>query len=409
MELPAYIKESIGLLSKTYDSFYIYDERKILSSVSQLKSVLNGFEFLYSIKANPNEEILQTLFNNGIGSDSASKQEVILCHKLGLDKSQIFYSSLGKTYKDINATYDKCIIIADSLNEINLIQRFAKEKNIILKIGVRINPQYDFNTCSSENYLASKFGIDEVDFMQNINYLTNLSNIKITGIHIHLKSQILDTNQILSYYKYILSLVLKIHDSTNIKFDFVNLGSCIGILYPDNNDQNDQIDFVRLSNEARSILDTFKNINNNVRVIIETGRFLVCESGYYVTTVLDKKKSAGRNFVILCNTLNGFIRPSLSILVNECRSNADEPYNREPLYTCKNPTEICVLKDSKDKEKVTLVGNLCTATDVVAQNINLPKLQIGDIVIFTHAGTYARVLSPLQFSLLDQPFEYLKK
>jgi len=73
-------------------------------------------------------------------------------------------------------------------------------------------------------------------------------------------------------------------------------------------------------------------------------------------------------------------------------------FSSEPLVTCANDFEFIPLTEEKEKEVVNLVGNLCTATDVVAKDILLPKLKIGDIVVITNAGSYAAVLSPMQFS-----------
>lgn len=68
--------------------------------------------------------------------------------------------------------------------------------------------------------------------------------------------------------------------------------------------------------------------------------------------------------------------------------------------------EIIPLKKSSDTEKVSLVGNLCTATDVVAEDIILPTLECGDLIVMTNAGSYAAVLSPMQFSSQDKPLEF---
>ena len=56
-------------------------------------------------------------------------------------------------------------------------------------------------------------------------------------------------------------------------------------------------------------------------------------------------------------------------------------------------------------ETVTLVGNLCTASDVIAEDIQLPPLACGDVIVITNAGSYAAVLSPFQFSLQEKPVE----
>ncbi|MGN0484352.1 MAG: hypothetical protein ACI4HI_12455 [Lachnospiraceae bacterium] len=70
-----------------------------------------------------------------------------------------------------------------------------------------------------------------------------------------------------------------------------------------------------------------------------------------------------------------------------------------------NAFKIDTLKNEAPSELVTIVGNLCTATDVVAKDVLMPHLEYGDVVIFTNAGSYAVVLSPIQFSSQEPPKE----
>ena len=111
-------KDVILKESKKYDSFYLYDEKTILQHIDILKKDFDNVEFLYSIKANPNPKILDTIFSQGFGADAASLGEVILSKKHGLKKDQIYYSTPGKTLKDIEKAIDDSVIIADSINEV---------------------------------------------------------------------------------------------------------------------------------------------------------------------------------------------------------------------------------------------------------------------------------------------------
>ena len=129
------------------------------------------------------------------------------------------------------------------------------------------------------------------------------------------------------------------------------------------------------------------------RVLIEVGRYAVGKSGSYVTRVLDKKTSYGNTYVILANTLNGFLRPSIARLVNKYAT-GDFLAGSEPLFTALDAfTFLTIPSASQKTETVTLVGNLCTATDVIAEGIILPALEPGDLIIITNAGSYGAVLA----------------
>jgi diaminopimelate decarboxylase len=85
-----------------------------------------------------------------------------------------------------------------------------------------------------------------------------------------------------------------------------------------------------------------------------------------------------------------------------------EPAACEPLYSEAGAFQFFTLREKPGAlETVTLVGNLCTAADVVAEDLELPRLEIGDAVGITNAGAYGRVLSPDQFASVADLHEVL--
>src|SRR5574344_494502 len=403
----------ISKCANVFDSFYVYDEHTILQSINELKETFPQIDFLYSIKCNPNANVLKSVFSQNFGADAASAREVKLACNLGLTASQIFYSAPGKSIIDIENTINKSMIIADSLTEIKRIQSVAEALNIVVKIGIRVNPNFSH---SGETGLSSKFGIDEDQAIEFIK-LNNFKNIKIVGIHVHLKSQLLNAEVLVAYYKRLLNLAEKFSNILGA-LEYINMGSGMGIQY---SPTDKALDVLSLSKSISNSFDDFRSKNPKTKMIIEVGRYVTCKSGFYVTRVMDKKVLCGKTYLILKNTLNGFIRPSLAKLV-EHYSLEKSPSGSEPLFTCKNAFEIIPLKKlsdtekvsfeiiplkkSSDTEKVSLVGNLCTATDVVAEDIILPTLECGDLIVLTNAGSYAAVLSPMQFSSQDKPLEF---
>ena len=108
--------------------------------------------------------------------------------------------------------------------------------------------------------------------------------------------------------------------------------------------------------------------------------------------------------MIAKNTLNGFIRPSMIKMV-EHYTNGEAAPSWEPMFTHNEAFQFATLKDDAPYEEVTIVGNLCTATDVIADDIMMPHLECGDVIIINNAGAYAAVITPMQFSLQEKPAE----
>lgn len=392
------IKEIILEQKENHDSFYLYDERRIIACTDALKQNFPDISFLYSMKCNSNPHVVKSIFSQGFGADAASLGEVIAAEESGLPKDHIYYSAPGKSAKDIRQALPHCTIIADSIHEIGRIQKAAEELNTCVHIGVRVNPEFSFY---GESGHCSKFGIDEAqvfDFLSG----NDCGRVKITGIHVHLKSQELNAEVLANYYRNIFALAEKFQDACGFELEYINLGSGIGIPY---SASDSPFNLEALARQTKDLLRQFRLTNPHTKIMIETGRYVVGKNGIYVTKVMDRKESYGKTYLILKNTLNGFIRPSLAKLVKSY-SPDQNPQPTEPLFTCEDAFEILTLKDEKSpKEKVTLTGNLCTAADVIAEDITLARLQEGDVVILTNAGSYAAVLSPFQFSSQERPAE----
>ena len=239
----------------------------------------------------------------------------------------MFYSAPGKTENDIIASFGRCNLIADSLNEVRLIRRIAESRKEHICVGLRIAPDF---ICGRDNGISSKFGISAKD----------------------LPRAAADTKK---------------------------LGKLLTDIAADN-----------LS-------------RHKARLIIESGRHIVCSAGRYYMPVTDIKSSNGRRYIIIRGGLNGFMRPVTVSLFGD-RSSAD------PIYTNPNSCGISVMGKAGGRyEKVTVVGDLSTENDVIAENIMLPHVEIGDIIVLTNAGSYGFTLSPVDFSGFLPPAQLVER
>ena len=388
-------REIIEKISQSHDSFYLYDESIIKEKISYLKENFPGVKFLYSMKCNPQSNVLQTIFREGFGADAASLGEVVMANELGLAKDEIYYSAPGKAKKDLKIALDKSVIIVDSIEEIYRIEEIAKELDQTVNIGMRINPNF---TLEGECCQFNKFGIDEEQANEYLKGKQCL-HINVTGLHVHLKSQELRTETMERYYKKVFALATKYAKLTG-GLDYVNLGSGLGVEYAL---EDQPIDVMHLGKVIKCEMESFYKAYPKTQIMIETGRYITCKSGVYVTKVVDRKVSCGKNILILKNTLNGFARPSFEQIFTRCGGIDTAPV--EPLFTRDGAFQLETLKARDEVETVTIFGNLCTGNDMVATDIELPRLDCGDVVVINNAGSYAAVISPMQFSSQEKPKE----
>ncbi len=422
---------AILALSSTHDSFYLYGQADISRAASSLCASFPDVTFLYSLKNNPCAQILQTLTAHGFGADAASLGEVLQSATAGIAKEKIQYSAPGKTDRDIAAALPHATLIADSLNEVQRIERIAAAQGVIAEIGVRIHPSFAFD---GEAVPPSKFGIEEAQAFAALPEWRTLRNIRVVGLHIHCHSQSLSIAHLQRYHANVLACANRFAAALGAPLRFVNMGAGFGIPYAP---EDTALDLAAIATETNAQLAQFHAVHPSTHVYIETGRYCVGNNGVYATKVLDKKTCGGKTFVILANTLNGFIRPSLAQMLEAA---TPTPAAAEPMYTALHAFAIYALPQpdaaaqttasatsanevhradtapqqastqasaTTQTETVTLVGNLCTATDVLASDITLPALNIGDMVVVTNAGSYAAVLSPMQFSSQVPPAQLM--
>ena len=388
-------RNAILKLAESYDSFYLYEEAVILRNINRLKADFPGVSFLYSAKCNPYPKVLECVLAQGFGIDAASAAECVMGQRAGLEPNQILYSAPGKTLADIKAALPIATVIADSAGEVGRIQQAAAELGITADIGLRVNPDFSYGTDSGA---ASKFGIDEQLIYDSMEAWKKLPNIRIVGLHAHLKSQELSAETLKGYYRNMFRLSVSMREAFGT-LKFVNLGSGMGIPFCET---DKPFDTTALGAETQRLMAEFQEKLPETRFYIETGRYAVGTAGTYVAKVVDKKVTHGKNFVLLSATLNGFARPSIVAMMQHFMG--DGPIaGWEPIYTGDHTVQIIPLVETRERETVTVAGNLCTGTDVVLADAELPRMEVGDVVTIPNAGAYAAVITPMQFASLKRP------
>ena len=376
---------------------YLYEEALIKERCHALLAAMPEVDFLYSVKTNPFMPVLKTVAAQGFGADAASANEVLLARQAGIPQDEIYYSAPGKTLQDIQKVWGKCTIIADSLSELDRLEQCATVNNERIAVGVRVNPDFSMN---GDSAVSSKFGIDEE---QLITADLRFPHLKIIGIHVHLRSQILDADILCEYYRNCYMLAERMSGRSGVEIQFINFGSGIGTVYDSTTEKPLALEKVGQTMQALKV----KNQNGlQAKFILETGRFVVCNAGTYYTRIVDRKISCGKTYLVVQNAMNGFLRPAIAELLRQ-NVGAFPSNGQEPLYTCGSQSEFRILGRAENCETVDIVGNLCTALDVMAKNITLPHTEIGDILAVSNAGSYGCTLTPLLFSSQEQPKEIL--
>ena len=136
---------------------------------------------------------------------------MLLAQRAGILYDKIYYSAPGKTLQDIQKAWGKCTIIADSLSELERLEQCAAAKNDRIAVGVRVNPDFSMSGTSA---VPGKFGIDE-EQLKTANLC--FQHLKITGIHVHLCSQILEAYMLCEYYRNCYLLAERVNELNGVE------------------------------------------------------------------------------------------------------------------------------------------------------------------------------------------------
>lgn len=325
----------------------------------------------YAMKANSNQAVLATLARLGAGADVVSEGELRRALAAGIPADRIMFSGVGKTARELSFALEAGIhcFNVESEPELEHLSALAAGKGVIAPVSLRINPDVDARTHEkiSTGRKENKFGIPFARAREVYARAAALPGIRITGIDMHIGSQITDLQPFDDAFSLLADLVIALRaDGHGI--DHVDLGGGLGIPYRDDEAApplpSAYADIVR------------KHMNAiGCTVVFEPGRLIVGNAGILVTEVLYVKEGEGRTFVIVDAAMNDLIRPTLY-----------EAYHRI------GPVEESEASETGAVEIVCdVVGPVCETGDYLARARPMKKPAAGDLLAVYSAGAYGAV------------------
>lgn len=356
------------LAEKNSSPFYVYSKQEIIRNYKKLSKAFASVKPLicFSVKSNSNLSILKTLKEQGSGFDIVSGGELFRTQKIKTNSQTIVYAGVGKRDDEIEYALKSNILMfnCESINEIRKINFIAKELHKIAKIAVRINPDVDAQTHQyiTTGKKTTKFGIAFFELEKKINEIKEMKNIQLSGVHIHIGSQITQPSPYKEAITKTLKFITQLQDE-GFPIEYFNIGGGYGIQY---------------SHEKVTPIEKFGSVlvpllkKSGLKIILEPGRFIVGNAGALITKVLYNKRNLGKNFMITEAGMHNLIRPSLYQAYHEII----------PLHT----------KNKKTK-KVDIVGPICESGDFFAKDRKIETVQEGDYLAILSAGAYGFTMS----------------
>ncbi|HSR18647.1 MAG TPA: hypothetical protein VLM39_11210, partial [Ignavibacteriaceae bacterium] len=175
---------------------YIYSKKFLIDRYNEFSDAFKEIPhaIFYAAKSNFNLSVIKTFVSLGSGVDVNSQGELYRALKAGASAQKIILSGVGKTEEEIKLALEKNLLMikAESEQEIELINEVAGSLNKTAHVAIRVNPDVDAKTHPyiSTGLGENKFGLDSESSLKIFKDHKKFSNIKFTGIDMHLGSQI---------------------------------------------------------------------------------------------------------------------------------------------------------------------------------------------------------------------------
>ena len=358
-----------NLIEEVGTPLYIYDAETIKNRYSYLrKNLPDQVDIFYAMKANPNIAVVKQLLNLGAGVEVASEGELYACKKIGANPENIVFAGPSKTDEDISMAIDMGIyaLNAESAGEIARIDRIARSKGKVMDVELRINPEFEIaGVAVSLGGGSKKFGIDSETIDSVISEVSTLKNINLQGIHIFAGTGIQNSEGFLSNLENCFRQAQEINDR-HFKILSIDFGGGIGIPY---SDDDPELSIEGISEKITDLIDKYSFVKeNNTRIIAEPGRYLVGQSGLYVTKIIDKKHSRGTEYLLVDGGAQHLLRPALI-------------GTSHPTYN--------ISRNQENMTSFDVGGSLCTSIDFIGKNLLLPaESDVDDYIGVFCSGAY---------------------
>ncbi|WLD92621.1 type III PLP-dependent enzyme [Alkalihalobacillus sp. AL-G] len=371
------------------DSFcaYIYNLKKLKDHAIRIKQSLPDFCYLfYAMKANPDIRILKVLDEIVDGFDAASAGEIQTAKTISI-KPVIFGAPAKKEYEIKHIVHgDVQWTNVESFHDLKRLQYWGDKAGTTIPIIVRVNLKDDVSDSHLKmSGVPTQFGVDERHVPQLLRKLSVSPNLEFKGFHFHAMSNNLDAERHVNFIELCIKKAISWSREHRLSLSVVNVGGGVGINYF-NADAPFEWDI--LSQGLHTLQKRYGA--EGFKLILELGRYMVADCGYYTAEVIDIKENHGEQFALLRGGSHHFRLPAAWKM--------SHPFFVHPVAKWDYPFERPMISNSY----VTITGELCTPNDVLAKHEYVNELKVGDLIIFMFTGAYGWSISHRDF--LSHPY-----
>ena len=354
--------ESIGT------PFYVFDIDVLKNRINYLKSMLpENVHLCFAMKANP--FVVKEIENTIEKYEICSYGEWNIANELGVTHEKMVISGV---YKDETSMIDIInhykhgeVITIESLNQIKLVDKITKDKNVVVDVILRLTS-------------GNQFGMSEEEIISILENRSKFNMLNIMGIQYFSGTQKKLSRRIIKELEYVDDFVQKLKNELGFVIEELEFGPGFPVMYFEAETDFDENTYLM------EIADKIKNLKYQGHITMELGRSIAASCGSYYTKVVDKKTNKEGNFAILDGGMNHIVY-----------------YGQ--MMAMKKPMLDIIPKRNGNEENWNLVGALCTINDLIVKGLSVKSLELGDVFVFKNTGAYAMTEGISLFLSRDLP------
>jgi diaminopimelate decarboxylase len=400
LQVPDQVRELAERLSPDDTALpaYVYDLEGLATHVTAIRAAVpGGVDLFYAAKANPDPVVLRAVAPHCDGLEVSSGGELRHAAR-AVPGSRLAFGGPGKTLAELTAAIEAGTFRfhVESPHELRLLASAAQAAGRTVDILLRVNPAGGGGSppeVSGGLVMGGKptsFGMDSYLLDDCARWLTAshpaARRLRLRGLHAHLASG-LGASALLASATRLVGFARTWCETHGVREPEFNLGGGMAVDYGRPGETFDWAAYGRGLAKAARPGETLR---------IEPGRALTAYCGWYVTRVLDVKRSHGKMFAVLAGGTHHLRTPAAK--------GHNQPFAVLPVGSWGHDWTRPGISDAD----ITMVGQLCTPKDILARDVPVPRLRAGDLVAFGLAGAYAWNISHHDFLMHPPPgFHYV--
>ncbi len=371
--------DTVELAKEFGTPLYVMDEELIRSNCRMYKEAMDKHYdgeglVLYANKAFCSLFTCKIAAEEGLGLDVVSGGELYTAIKAGFPMEKVCFHGNNKTAEELKMAVENNVghVVVDNIYELENLNKIAKNADKVQKIMFRIKPGIDAHTHSfiQTGQIDSKFGValENGEAFDIIEKAVKLENVKVTGIHCHIGSQIFDIDPFCKAAEVMVNFMGDLKDNLGLEIEELNLGGGYGIRYTESDDPIAYGEYIKYVSEVIKKTAEKRKLKKPF-VYMEPGRSIVASAGITLYTVGGVKDIKD-------------VRKYISVDGGMC----DNP--RYIMYQSEYEAVVANNASAKRCEKVTIAGKCCESGDILLKDAMMPEVEVGDTLAVLATGAY---------------------